>query len=356
MQKNDIDTPALLIDLDILESNLGEMRDDLATVGRGIRPHIKVHKSPAIACMQVRSGCIGITCAKLGEAEVMASSGIRNILIANQIVGPGKIGRLVDLAHRSDVMVAVDNAENALEISKATATRGSTIGVVIEVDIGFKRAGVQPGEPVTSLADKMQRMEGLRLAGVMGYEGHLQGIASLEERTRMVQKSIGQLVDSANQLRRHGFECGIVSSAGTNTYGIASRIDGVTEVQAGSYTVMDNFHTIEGVKFQRALTVLTTVTSAPEPGRAIVDAGLKAFADTNPFPLPKDHTGIRVTELSEEHGHLDTTHGRDLRLGERMEFYPFYAPTTVNLYERVYGIRGDRVEVEWPVAARGRSQ
>ncbi len=356
MEKNEIDTPALLVDLDALEWNISEMRDDLTTIGRHVRPHIKVHKSPAIANMQARSGCIGVTCAKLGEAEVMASSGIRNILIANQIVGPVKVDRLVGLARQSDVMVAVDNAENALEISKAAAARGSTVGVVIEVDVGFKRAGVQPGESVSSLAKKMARMENLRLAGVMGYEGHLQGIASLEERTRMVQKSVGQLVDSAKQLRRDGFECEIVSTAGTNTYGIASRIDGVTEVQAGSYTVMDNFHAVEGVKFRKALTVLTTVTSTPEPGRAIVDAGLKAFADTTPFPLPKERIGIRVTELSEEHGHLDTSREKDLRLGERMEFYPFYAPTTVNLYEKVYGMRGDHVEVQWQIAARGRSQ
>jgi D-serine deaminase-like pyridoxal phosphate-dependent protein len=347
VDKDGIDTPALLLDLDALESNIDGMREDLAPSGCDIRPHIKVHKTPAVAHKQMKAGSVGVTCAKLGEAEVMASSGIRGILIANQIVGQSKVDRLAGLARHTDVMVAIDNVVNAEEISRAGRECGSTVGVVIEVDVGFKRAGVQPGESVSLLAKKIGHLEHLRLAGIMGYEGHLQGISSLDERTRLVENSIRQLVESARQLRRDGFECEVVSTAGTNTYAIASKIDGVTELQAGSYTVMDSFHSVEGVKFKKALTVLTSVTSTPEPGRAMVDAGLKAFADVAPFPVPKNHPGIHVTELSEEHGHLKTE-GPDggLRLGQRIEFYPFYAPTTMNLYDKVYGMRGDHVEIQ----------
>ncbi len=354
MEKDGIDTPALLVDLDALDSNINEMREDLASTGCAIRPHIKVHKTPAIAHKQIRAGSVGVTCAKLGEAEVMASSGVRGILIANQIVGRSKVDRLAGLARHTDVMVAIDNFQNAEEISNAARERGSTVGAVIEIDVGFKRAGVQPRRPVSLLAKKIGQLNNLKLAGIMGYEGHLQGVASLEERTRLVKRSVRQLVDSAKQLRRDGFECEIVSTAGTNTYGVASKMEGVTEVQAGTYTVMDTFHSVEGVKFKKALTVLTSVTSTPEPGRAIVDAGLKAFADGTPFPLPKDR-GIRVTELSEEHGHLKSG-VETLQLGDRMEFYPFYAPTTTNLYDKVYGMRGDHVEVQWQILARGRSQ
>ena len=355
MHKAEIDTPALLVDLDALESNIRTMGEELAGICN-VRPHIKVHKTPAIAQKQISAGCIGVTCAKVGEAEVMASAGIRSILIANQIVGPMKVDRLAGLARHADLMVAVDSGENAEEISRAAALHGSTVGMIIEVDVGFKRAGVQPGAPVSSLAKSISHLGNVRLAGIMGYEGHLQGIPALGERRRLVEKSLGQLVESARLLRKEGYDCEIVSTGGTNTYNIASRIDGITEIQAGSYAVMDNFHAVEGVGFKKALTVLTTTTRRPEPDRAIVDAGLKAFADASPFPTPKDRKGMTVTELSEEHGHLKIEHDGDLQRGDRIEFYPFYAPTTVNLYDRMYGVRGDLVEVKWDIAARGRSQ
>ncbi len=355
MHKAEIDTPALLVDLDALESNVRTMGQELTGVCN-LRPHIKVHKTPAIAHKQISAGCIGVTCAKVGEAEVMASSGIKSILIANQIVGPLKVDRLAGLARHADVMVAVDSSENAEEISRAAAEHGSTVGMIIEVDVGFKRAGVQPGAPVAALAKDITRLGNVRLSGVMGYEGHLQGIPALDERRKLVEKSLTQLVESAKLLKKHGYECEIVSTGGTNTYKIASRFDGITEIQAGSYAVMDNFHAVEGVGFKKALTVLATTTSRPEPDRAIVDAGLKAFADTSPFPTVKDKTGMTFTELSEEHGHLKIEHDGDLRRGERIEFHPFYAPTTVNLYDRMFGLRGDLVEVKWDIAARGKSQ
>lgn len=355
MHKAEIETPALLVDLDSLEYNIRTMGEDLAGVCN-IRPHIKVHKTPAIAHKQISAGSIGVTCAKVGEAEVMASSGVKSILIANQIVGPLKLERLAGLARHADVMVAVDSSENAEEVSTVAASYGSTVGMVIEVDVGFKRAGVQPGAPVAALARSISRLGNARLAGIMGYEGHLQGIPALDDRRKLVEKSLAQLVESAMLLRREGYDCEIVSTGGTNTYKIASRIDGITEIQAGSYAVMDNFHAVEGVGFKKALTVLSTTTSRPQTDRAIVDAGLKAFADASPFPTVKDRKGMTVTELSEEHGHLKIENDGDLRRGDRIEFHPFYAPTTVNLYDRMYGLRGDLVEVKWDIAARGRSQ
>ena len=224
MHKAEIDTPALLVDVDALESNIRTMGEELAGICN-LRPHIKVHKTPAIAHKQISAGCIGVTCAKVGEAEVMAAAGVRSILIANQITGPTKVDRLAGLARHADVMVAIDSAENAEEISRAAAAYGSTVGMIIEVDVGFKRAGVQPGARVTSLARSISRLANVRLAGIMGYEGHLQGIPALDERRRLVEKSLSQLVESAGLLRKEGYGCEIISTGGTNTYKIASRIE-----------------------------------------------------------------------------------------------------------------------------------
>jgi D-serine deaminase-like pyridoxal phosphate-dependent protein len=349
LKLDDLDTPALIVDLDLLESNIGKMGKYTREVGCNIRPHIKVHKTPAIAHMQIESGAIGVTCAKLGEAEVMASAGIRNILIANQIVGRQKTERLAGLARHAEVIVAVDNPENAEEISKVASTSGAKIGAVVEVDVGMKRAGVQPDNEVISLARKIKSLPSLDFQGLMGYEGHLQLIPKYEERKKLVEKSLGKLIECVELLRGEGIECPVVSGAGTNTYNIASGIKGITEIEAGSYTVMDNLHSVEGIGFERALSVLSTITSRPEVNRAVIDAGLKAFADATPFPTSKkNERGMRFVELSEEHGHL-ILDGESPRVGDKLEFFPFYAPTTINLYEKIWGIRDGRVEIAWDV-------
>lgn len=355
MRISEVDTPALLIDLDALEFNIAKMGKYMREVGCNLRPHIKAHKTPAIAHRQIAAGAIGVTCAKLGEADVMISAGIDNILIANQIVGPFKAGRLVGLAKEASVSVAIDNPSNAEEISKEALRRNAVVGAVVEVDVGMGRAGVPPGAPVLALARKIKSLKGLQFKGVMGYEGHLQQIESFEEREKAVRKSMQGLVDSAKLLRKQGIEVEIVSAGGTNTYNLVSEIEGITESQAGSYMLMDVEHDIEGIDFKHALSVLSTVTSCPDSGRAIMDAGLKCFADSSPAPRSKK-PAIEVKYLSEEHGWLELKDGVKLDIGDRLEFYPYYAPTTVNLYDKFYCVRDGIVEVEWSILARGKAQ
>lgn len=353
MDISEIDTPALVIDLDALEWNIEKMGRFMHEADCNLRPHIKVHKTPAIAHKQIEAGAIGVTCAKVGEAEVMAFSGIRQILIANQIVGPLKIERLAGLSHHASVSVAIDDAANAREISREALKQGTTVGAVIEVDIGMGRGGVPPGAEVLALAREISGLKGLEFRGVMGYEGHLQQIEKMSERVRPVRRSLRRLTRTAELLKERGMAPEIVSAGGTNTYNITAAFEGITEIQAGSYVFMDVEHDMEGLDFRHALTVLSTVTSRGGEHRALMDAGLKCFGDST---MPRaTRKGLKVVSLSEEHGWL-TSEGPAPRVGERLEFYPYYSPTTVNLYDRFYCVRKGHVEVQWEILARGRSQ
>jgi D-serine deaminase-like pyridoxal phosphate-dependent protein len=350
---SEIDTPALLIDLDALEWNIEKMARFVREAGCNLRPHIKVHKTPAIAHKQMQAGAIGVTCAKVGEAEVMAFSGIREILIANQVVGPLKIGRLAGLSRHARLTVAFDDPAVAEETSKEALRQDARVGAVIEVDTGMGRGGVPPGAAVLSLARRIGKLKGLEFRGLMGYEGHLQQIDRMSERRTAVRECLGRLVSTVKMLKEEGIPSEIVTAGGTNTYNITAKYEGVTEIQAGSYVFMDVEHDIEGLDFRHSLTVLSTVTSRGGEHRALMDAGMKCFGDaTMPRPTRK---GLEVVSLDEEHGWLKST-GPAPKVGERLEFYPYYSPTTVNLYDKFYCTRGGRVEVQWDILARGRSQ
>lgn len=354
MQVSEIDTPALLVDLDVLESNIAKMAKFSRDTGCNIRPHIKVHKTPAIAHMQMRAGAIGLTCSKVSEAEVMVASGIRDILIANQIVGQYKVERLVGMAREADVAVAFDNPSNAEEVSREAIKQGATVGAVIELDLGMQRAGVVPGAPALALARKIRDLKGLKFKGIMGYEGHLVKVEKYGDRSAQVNDSLKGLTSTAGLLREEGMPCEIVSAGGTNTYSISAKVPGVTEIQAGSYVFMDVMHDLEGVDFDHSLTLLATVTSRPTNDRAIIDAGVKCFAGSPVMPRCTT-PGIELTFLAEEHGFLKLD-GADLKLRDRLSFYPYYAPTTVNQYDRFYCSRASHVETQWDILGRGKSQ
>ncbi|MGA2664984.1 MAG: DSD1 family PLP-dependent enzyme [Nitrososphaerales archaeon] len=355
MQISEIDTPALLIDLDVMERNIAKMARFCRETGCNLRPHIKVHRTPAIAHKQIQAGAIGLTCAKVSEAEVMVASGIGDVLIANQIVGPTKVSRLAGMARHARVAAAFDDAANAEEVSREALRQGSRVGAVIEVDLGMNRAGVQPGMPALALARRIRDLPGLEFRGVMGYEGHLQKVERVGERTEAVGRCLAQLASTARLLKEEGMECEIVSAGGTNSYAGTARAEGVTEIQAGSYVFMDVMHDIEGVDFEHSFTVLSTVTSRPARERAIIDAGVKCFSEMKTMPR-STAPGIEVTALSEEHGSLALREGVDPRIGDTLSFYPYYAPTTVNLFDRFYCGRKDRVEIQWEILARGKSQ
>jgi D-serine deaminase-like pyridoxal phosphate-dependent protein len=356
LTKAELDTPALLVDLDLLEANIARIAAACREHGVRWRPHAKAHKCPDIARLEIAAGAIGVTCAKLSEAEVMAAAGIRDVLIANQIVGAQKIRRLVGLLDRADVIVAVDSAANVAELGEAAAGQGRTSRVVIEVDVGMRRAGVAPGGPVVALADEIAKRPGLRLAGVMGWESHAVLIADPAEKERAVRDAVALLTSSAEACRRAGHPVEIVSCGGTGTFPYCIRQPGVTEVQVGGAVFSDvHYRTHYHVDFPPALTILTTVTSRPTPTRIVLDAGKKAMSGDAALPQPLGLEPVASLRLSAEHATVELAGPSELpRVGDPVELVVGYTDTTVHLHERILGVRGGMVETAWPVSARGK--
>jgi len=354
----DIDTPALVVDLDVFERNLSAMAAYFRGRRAQLRPHSKSHKCPEIARRQLAAGAIGITCAKLGEAEVMAAHGLGPLLIANQIVGRLKVTRLMALAQRADVTVAVDGADNVAELSAAAVAAGVRLPVLVEVDVGMGRCGVPSGPAALALCRAVARAPGLRLAGLMGFEGHIVDQPSLEQRERGCLAALALLEETRATVEADGLPVEIVSGGGTGTYQIAGSRPPLTEVQAGSYVFMDaSYKAIDGMDaFDCALTLLSTVVSRPHERRAVVDAGAKVLSTDQGLPVPLGVPGAQVGGLSEEHGRLDFAAPSPLRVGDRVSLLPSHCCTNVNLHDRLYAVRGERVEAVWEVAARGRAQ
>ena len=359
MHKTELDTPALLIDLDKMESNIQTMADYFKTVNAVLRPHVKTHKTPLLAHKQIAAGAIGVTCAKLGEAEAVIHAGIRDVLIANQIVGSQKIARLVNLAKRSEIMVAVDNPHNVTDISAAAVAKDATVRILIEVNTGMNRCGVEPGQPTLELARHVLRAPNLTFEGLMGYEGHTVAKPNYAERNTAARQAVQLLVDAKHHLEENGIAVPIMSGGGTGTFSITGSIPEMTEVQAGSYIFMDaTYRNVEGVgeHFACALTVLATVVSRPAPERIIVDTGLKVLAKEFGIPQPVQSEGLEMAGLSEEHGKLNADASVSLTPGDKLEILPTHCCTTVNLHDRYYGIRDGIVESVWDIAARGKAQ
>lgn len=354
----ELDTPALLVDLDILESNIATMAGDIASRGAGWRPHSKANKSPVIAHRELRAGAIGITCAKLGEAEVLVANGVFDILISNQIVGPIKTRRLAAVNKQAgvDVKVCVDSIENVREIGAAAVELGSRVRVLIEIDSGMQRAGVAP-ERAPDFARQIVTVDGVELAGVMTWEGHAMSVANPAERAAVVTSSVQKVVDAANEIRAAGIPVEIVSCGGTGTYLTTAAIEGVTEIQAGGGIWGDAMYLDLGANVKPALTLVAQVISRPTPERVIVDAGRKTVDPSNRAPIP---VGLELTQpiaLSAEHGtmHLATP-GDSPKVGDKIEFRIGYSDQIVHLHEALFGVRNGIVEQIIPVLARGRLQ
>jgi D-serine deaminase-like pyridoxal phosphate-dependent protein len=350
-------TPALVVDLDAMEENIERMALFFRDKPAKLRPHFKTHKSPLLAHKQIRAGAIGMTCAKLGEAEVLVEAGIGNVLIANQIVDPLKIARLAQLAGQTTLIVAVDQADNLHQISAAAQKAGTLVGVVIEVDVGLHRCGVQPGPAAVTLAQLAGRLPGIHFAGVLGYEGHTVLLADTEQRSRESREAMQVLVSTADLIRQAGLPVEIVSGGGTGTYDLTGAFPGITEVEAGSYLFMDTQYSRLDLPFRCALSLLATVVSTPAPGRAVIDAGMKVLSTDNGLPEVVSPAGVKLAALNEEHGRLEIDPGLvSLRVGDRVELIPSHVCTTVNLHDRYYAVRDDRLEEIWPITGRGKSQ
>jgi D-serine deaminase-like pyridoxal phosphate-dependent protein len=360
LHKNELDTPALLLDLNAVESNIRKMADFARQAGVRLRPHAKIYKgTPVFAWMQLRAGAMGLTVSKLSEAEVLAAAGIQEILIANQVVGSRKVQRLVNLAAYTHVIVAVDSLDNVQALSEAAQARGVELGVLIEVNIGNDRCGLEPYEPTLRFAQMLQSLPGIKLRGLMGYDGHLTFVKNLDERYRRSQQAYQILVDTRDCLERNGISVEVVSGGGTCTYKAASSIKGVTELQTGTYIFMDTTFRDNGMaEFDCALSILATVISRPErPGAedlAILDVGRKAIDLTYGFPEVKSPSGT-VFSMPQEHSRLRLEgDGPRLKVGDKVELWVRDANGTVNLYDKVYALRGDIVEAVWDLSGRGK--
>lgn len=356
LKKDQIETPALLVNVPIMEANLDRMAAYFCERHAKLRPHVKTHKTPILAHKQLAAGsAVGVTTAKLGEAEVMVRGGIRDVLIANEIVQPSKIARLVGLARHADVKVAVDSLANIEQLAAAAAAYGTRLGVLVEVNVGLNRCGVEPGSAALALARAILRCPSLVFEGLQGYEGHVVLRPDPEERRRRGREAMEKLVGTRRLLERNGITVAIVSGGGSGTYNVTGDFDGVDEVQAGSYIFMDAHYQETGIEFGQALTLLATVISRPSSETAILDAGLKAVSSDFDLPRVKDHPEWRVTALHEEHSIMSVPGGdAGLRVGDTVELVPGHGCTTINLHDYYYALRDDRVEAVWPIEARGR--
>lgn len=358
MTLDELDTPALIVDLDALEYNAKRMAAFFGGRPTVLRPHAKTHKCPHIAHRQLELGATGITCAKLGEAEVMAQADIGDILIANQIVGSIKIDRLTELAQQCDLTVAVDDPTNVTALSQACRARRVSIKVLVEVDIGMGRCGVTPGEAARDLARQVADAPRLQFMGLQAYEGHLVLRPDREQRESGVRAAMRLLQETCELIEDEGIAVQTVSGGGTGTYDITGTCPPWNEIQAGSYILMDATYLQVRPEFRPALTVLSTVISRPTPERLVTDAGAKVMTREFGLPQPLDAPGLSLQSLSEEHGKVIAERPEDVghKPGDKLRFIPSHGCTTVNLHDRFYVIQEKVLVDVWPIAARGRAQ
>jgi len=350
-----LDTPALWVELNSLEQNIQSLAAYFRSAGVNWRPHIKGIKIPAIAHRAIAAGAIGVTCAKLGEAEVMAYAGISDILIANQIVGQKKIARLTSLARHADVKVAVDHPQNVAAIGAAAQAAGAEVGMLIEVNTGMNRAGVQPELAVVELAQLICATPGLRFRGLMAWEGHTLTQREAEAKLKAVRTAVDQLVHAAEQCRQAGIPVEIVSGGGSGTYQITSSIAGITEIQAGGAIFNDVAYQNWDVRTEPALFVRATVTSRPAPERIIFDVGFKSLPAWISKPVPLGIDNVNDVRMSAEHGIVILDQPNDIiQIGDTFDFMVGYTDATLFLHDRLYGIREGVVEVVWDIEARGK--
>ncbi len=365
MNKNELDTPFVLIDLDKVEQNLSEMQEIANLAGVSLRPHAKTHKLPILAHKQLAAGARGITAAKLGEAEVMAGAGISDILIAYPIVGAQKIDRLIQLAKQIKITVAIDSLQVACAISEAASKEPSVVvGIVIELDCGFKRVGLPPGQPVLDLAKKISRLPCLELRGVITFAGHSYDAADEEELKRISWQEGNLAVQTAELLRHNGMPVDMVSVGSTPSSRYSSQVTGVTEIRPGTYIFGDIMQVGKRTHLLQncALTVKVTVISRPSPDRAVIDAGTKVFTmDGADSPIGTgrgyviSRPGIKVSWFTEEHGMLKLpAEDQDLAIGDTLEIIPVHACAVINMVDEVAAMRGDHVEAVWQVLGRGK--
>jgi 3-hydroxy-D-aspartate aldolase len=349
----DVDTPALVLDLDAFEKNLATLANSAKGRVR-VRPHAKTHKCPEVGKRQIALGAVGLCCQKVSEAEAMVDGGISDVLISNEVVGAKKLERLAALSRRAKIGVCVDNAQNLAQLRALDCA----LDVYIELEVGMMRCGVPPGEPVVALAKQIGGK--LRFAGLQAYHGRAQHMRSMEERHAVIERAAQHVFHTKKLLEKNNIACPIVTGAGSGTYMLEVEAGAWDEIQCGSYAFMDadyakNEWAAPLPRFEHSLFVYATVMSRA-PDRAIVDAGLKASSIDSGMPGVWQRDGVRYTKASDEHGWLEMEKGQGGTLpllGEKVLLVPGHCDPTINLYDWYVCVRRGVVEALWPITARG---
>lgn len=346
-----LDSPQLLVDLDIVDANLTRMLKACRERKVNLRVHFKSLKCAGLAKHIATFGVDGFLCAKLNEAEVLANAGITDIFIANQIVGPIKLKRLADLARRAEVRVCVDDPANIEQMGKAAQEAGSILHVLVEVDVGMSRCGVDSGEAALRLAKQIQETPGLRFTGLQGYDGHLQLMPDLAERKSKCLAGMEKLIAVRRLIEQSGIPVPVVTGAGTGTWEFVSSCAGITEIQPGSFILMDCAYHAAQPQFAVSLSIWSTIVSH-RPGSYVLDAGSKAISRDFGTPAIMGQPLDKVRKLSEEHTIVDSPD--PVRVGERRQVIPAHCCATMNLHRSCVAVRKGRIEAIWPIEASGR--
>ena len=354
MRLAEVDTPALVLDLDPFERNLRRLMESVAGRVR-VRAHAKTHKCPEIARLQIAAGAIGVCCQKVSEAEAMVEGGIDDVLISNEVVGAAKLARLAILSKRARIGVCIDDHDNL----RAIGASGATLDVYVEVDVGARRCGVAPGGPAAALAREVAAFPNLRFAGLQAYHGAAQHVRSMADRRAQIAGAVEAARSTRAVIEAAGLACPVVTGAGSGSFAFEIESGVFNEIQPGSYAFMDadyarNEWAAPLPRFEHALFVLATVMSRPAPERAVVDAGLKASSVDSGLPLVWQRPGLAYVRAADEHGVIEIGSGAAApALGEKLLLVPGHCDPTVNLYDWYVCVRAGRVEALWPITARG---
>ena len=350
-RREELITPALVLDIDAAQRNIDHMASELKQLGAAtIRPHYKTHKSPDLARRQLQAGAAGLSMATVWEAAILAAAGMDDLFVVNTVAHPAKLRVLAELAREHRVLVAADEAANAAALSAAAVTAGATLGIMVEVDTGMDRCGVDDAAGCLALARQVMELPGLRFEGITGYEGHCSLTFDDELRHQRQQEAMKVFIGVADMLEASGMECAIRSAGGIATWNWTAAYPGITEIQAGTYVVMDNFHGQMVPGFEHSLTIQATVISR-QSGKVIVDAGNKSVADPADVTIVgHDH---QVFRFDEEHGIFSAPDGSSLKVGDPVALVPGYSPSTVNWYDAYHVVHEDVVIDIWPIVPRG---
>ena len=351
-----VDTPFLWVDLDRMEKNIARLSAYFRDRKLNWRPHTKGIKIPEISKMALEAGATGITCAKLSEAEIMAESGIGNILIANQVVGISKIERLCILAEKIKVIVAVDDYGIAVQMANAAKLKHVSIGVLVEVNVGMDRAGVDPGFKTLDLCKRIISLEGLNFEGLMAWEGHAAGLTNSAQKKETITVSLNSLIETVNMFEQEKIQLNIISGAGSATYHISTGFNIYTEIQAGGAIFTDQAYKTWGADTQPSLFVRSSITSRPTRKRIITDAGFKSLPCWIAKPFPLNLNELENVSMSSEHGILTLKEDNAaLMVGDKIDYQVGYGDATVFLHDTIYGLRNQKLEKVWKIQGRGKT-